>query len=96
MLRDNSSVEDASSRLNSQIPIDDKLNYADERIDNTGGVEDLNEKVDAFVARLKKEAGWSWIISWIIPPYGLISAACILVWRAIWRSQRLKEKVKVN
>lgn len=94
MLRDNSSVEDASSRLNSQIPIDDKLNYADERIDNSGGVEELNAKVDAFVEELREEAGWSWLVSWLIPPYGILSAASMLAWRAVWRSQKLKEKAK--
>ncbi|KAE9386149.1 CoaE-domain-containing protein [Gymnopus androsaceus JB14] len=83
MLRDNSSVEDASSRLNSQIPIDDKLNYADERIDNSGGVEELNAKVDAFVEELREEAGWSWLVSWLIPPYGILSAASMLAWRAV-------------
>lgn len=86
MLRDNSSIEDASSRLDSQIPINDKLRYADDRIDNSGGVEELNAKIDAFVAGLRKEAGWSWVVSWLIPPYGIVSAACILAWRALWRS----------
>ncbi|KAJ4468813.1 CoaE-domain-containing protein [Lentinula aciculospora] len=92
MLRDNSSIEDASSRLNSQIPIRDKLKYADDRIDNSGGVEELNAKVDAFVVGIRKEAGWSWVVSWLIPPYGLASAACILAWRAIRRSYKMKEK----
>ncbi|KAJ3999573.1 dephospho-CoA kinase [Lentinula boryana] len=92
MLRDNSTQEDASSRLNSQIPIDDKLRYADDRIDNLGGIEELNAKIDEFVIGLKKEAGWSWVLSWLIPPYGVVSATCILAWRAIWRPYKLKEK----
>ncbi|KAJ3783282.1 dephospho-CoA kinase [Lentinula aff. detonsa] len=92
MLRDNSTQEDASSRLNSQIPIDDKLRYADDRIDNLGGIEELNAKIDEFVIRLRKEAGWSWVLSWLIPPYGVVSATCILAWRAIWRRYKLKEK----
>ncbi|KAJ3729727.1 CoaE-domain-containing protein [Lentinula raphanica] len=92
MLRDNSNKDDALSRLNSQIPIDDKLKYADDRIDNTGGIEELKAKVDEFVERLKKEAGWTWVLSWLIPPYGIASAACILAWRAIWRSSKLKRK----
>ena len=94
MLRDNSSTEDASSRLNSQIPIDDKLKYADERIDNSGGVEELAAKVDVLVAELRKEAGWSWLVSWLIPPYGVLSAACILAWRAIWRNRTLRMREK--
>ncbi|KAJ3774287.1 CoaE-domain-containing protein [Lentinula raphanica] len=92
MLRDNSNKDDALSRLNSQIPIDDKLKYADDRIDNAGGIEELKAKVDEFVERLKKEAGWTWVLSWLIPPYGIASAACILAWRAIWRFSKLKRK----
>ncbi|KIK70191.1 hypothetical protein GYMLUDRAFT_546371 [Collybiopsis luxurians FD-317 M1] len=96
MLRDSSSAEDASSRLNSQIPIDEKLKYADERIDNSAGVEELNAKVDMFVASLRKEAGWSWLVSWLIPPYGVLSAVCILAWRAIWRRRMLRKREKTT
>ncbi|KAJ3840177.1 CoaE-domain-containing protein [Lentinula raphanica] len=92
MLRDNSNKDDALSRLNSQIPIDDKLKYSDDRIDNAGGIEELKAKVDEFVETLKKEAGWTWVLSWLIPPYGVASAACVLAWRAIWRSSKLKRK----
>ncbi|KAJ7076460.1 CoaE-domain-containing protein [Mycena belliarum] len=83
--RDGSSLEDAASRLNSQLPIADKVQYADRVIDNTGSVEALEPHVNSFIHDLDKEAGWSWRLSWIFPPWGICSAICILVWRAAFR-----------
>ncbi|KAJ7123152.1 dephospho-CoA kinase-domain-containing protein [Mycena epipterygia] len=90
MQRDSSSREDASSRLNSQLAIADKVQYADHVIDNSGSLEDLEAHVNSLVQALGREAGWTWRLSWLFPPCGLLSAMWMLAWRAISRSRKLK------
>lgn len=85
MKRDSSTHTEASSRLNSQIPIAHKLQYADIIVDNSGSHQDLQIQVDSLIRRLQKEAGWSWRVSWLFPPWGVFSAASTLAWRAIKR-----------
>ena len=92
MKRDKSSREDASARLNAQLPITEKVQYADVVIDNSGTPQELERQVDQFVQRLMKEAGWSWRLSWLIPPLGVVSAVWTLSWRAMRRSQRAKSQ----
>jgi dephospho-CoA kinase len=86
MKRDESSLEDASSRLRSQMPVTEKVAYADQVLDNSGLLEHLENQVDTLVKRLVEEAGWTWILSWVFPPIGIFSAACILAWKALRRS----------
>ncbi|KAI0373049.1 CoaE-domain-containing protein [Pilatotrama ljubarskyi] len=88
MKRDNSSRADASSRLNAQLPITEKVQYADIVIDNSGSLQDLERQVDQLVQRLLKDAGWSWRISWLFPPWGVASAIWTLSWRALRRSRK--------
>jgi dephospho-CoA kinase len=90
MKRDNSSREDASSRLNSQLPIADKVAYADRVIDNSGSPADLEAHVNSLVQALDRDAGWTWRLSWVFPPWGLLSAAWTLAWRALRRPKNLK------
>jgi dephospho-CoA kinase len=85
MLRDNSSREDASSRLNSQLPIAEKVKYADIVIDNSGTRQELEAHVDALVRRLEQDAGWTWRLSWVFPLFMVVSAVATLFWRAIRR-----------
>lgn len=91
MKRDNSSREDASSRLNSQLPIEVKVEYADQVIDNSNTLQDLQNHVDSFFSEAEKEAGWVWILSWLFPPFGLMSALWTLIWRRAQRSTRRKK-----
>ncbi|KAF8902245.1 dephospho-CoA kinase [Gymnopilus junonius] len=82
--RDSSTPAEASSRLRSQIPIADKVAYADVVVDNSGTRSELESQVDSLVKRLEKEAGsWRWIVSWLVPPVGLASAVWTLVWRRL-------------
>ena len=85
MLRDNSSREDASSRLNSQLPIAEKVKYADIVIDNSGTRQELEAHVDALVRRLEQDAGWTWRLSWVLPLFMIVSAAVTLLWRTVRR-----------
>ncbi|EIW73979.1 dephospho-CoA kinase [Coniophora puteana RWD-64-598 SS2] len=88
MKRDRSSREDASSRLHSQLPISDKVAYADIVIDNSGSLADLNTQLSSCLTKLERAAGWSWYISWLFPPYTFFSALSVVAWRAMWRSKR--------
>jgi dephospho-CoA kinase len=87
MKRDGSSREDAISRLNSQLPITEKVDFADEIIENSGSLQDLDHHVDEFVQKLEREAGWLWRISWLIPPLGFLSALRTIAWRALGKSR---------
>jgi len=85
MNRDKSTRADASSRLNSQFPITSKVAYADFVIDNSGSLTDLDGEVMSCIGRLERAVGWSWIMSWLLPPVGLLSAIWCLSWRAFKR-----------
>ncbi|KAI0056424.1 CoaE-domain-containing protein, partial [Artomyces pyxidatus] len=88
MKRDGSTREAAQARLGAQLPITDKLEFADQVIDNSGGPQELDAQVDAFVRRLQRDVGWSWRVSWLFPPWGLFAALWSLAWRRIKHSQR--------
>ncbi|KAI0647443.1 dephospho-CoA kinase-domain-containing protein [Trametes meyenii] len=90
MKRDKSSREAATSRLNAQLPITEKVEYADVVVDNSGSLQDLEQQVDQLVQRLLNEAGWSWRLSWLFPPWGVASAVWSLSWRALRRSRSRK------
>ena len=94
MSRDKSAVEDASARLNSQMPIAEKTQYADIVVDNSGSLQDLQIQVDSLVRRLHTEAGWSWRFTWLIPPFALISAVWVLFWRMVWRDRKAARRAR--
>jgi len=87
MKRDGCSREAALSRLNAQLPLAEKLDYADHVVDNSGSVQDLGQQVNVLLGRLTKEVGWTWRLSWWIPPLGLIFGFLKLVWRRIKRKR---------
>lgn len=97
MQRDGSTEADASSRLNSQMPIADKLQYADLTVDNSGTPEQLEERVMAMVADVQKRASpfW-WIINWVIPPVGISSAFWVIASRFIRRKLKGRREEKDN
>jgi dephospho-CoA kinase len=93
MKRDNSTREEASARLDAQLPISTKLEYADRIVENSGTVAELESEVTAFVEKLNKQTGgWRWLISWLIPPAGLAFAAFTLGWRLARFETRRKKK----
>ncbi|GAA5869285.1 hypothetical protein JCM8547_005185 [Rhodosporidiobolus lusitaniae] len=91
--RNNLSLADAQSRLSSQAPLSSKLVYADYVIDNSGPLSDLNTQVDGVVSKLRRRAGWSWVISWLIPPVGILRGLLRIGWR-LWIKGVGKEKRK--
>jgi len=90
MKRDKSSREAALSRLNAQLPITEKLDYADHVLENSGSLQELESHVGNLVRRLEKEVGWTWRISWLFPPAGLALGGLKLLWRALKRSRSRK------
>ncbi|TFY70261.1 hypothetical protein EVG20_g2733 [Dentipellis fragilis] len=92
--RDGSTREAAMARLNAQLPITEKLEFADHVIDNSGGLQELRDQVDSAARKLHRDVGWSWRVSWVCPPYALAAAAWVLLWRRVrvarkrsWRSR---------
>jgi len=85
MQRDGSSEEDALSRLNSQIPTSSKVRFADVVIDNSGSRSELEVHVQTLIHRLDVNAGWSWRISWLVPPFALLSAVAVILRRMCTR-----------
>ena len=49
MLRNSLTLEQAVSRINAQMPLEEKCRRADIIIDNTGSVEETRQQVDAVV-----------------------------------------------
>ncbi|KAF5378340.1 hypothetical protein D9615_008701 [Tricholomella constricta] len=96
MLRDNSTSEEASARLNSQLPIAEKVTYADVVIDNSGTPQELSNQIDAFVEKLDKEMGSLWWIGYILPFVSLFSAVWILVSRRLRKKLRRGQKDKTT
>lgn len=94
MQRDNSSREDASARLNSQLSITEKVQYADVVIDNSGSHKDLDSQIDTLVKKLDQEMGWMWLIGFIIPPLSILSALWVLAVRSFRRSWAKKRGKK--
>ncbi|KIJ15023.1 hypothetical protein PAXINDRAFT_163203 [Paxillus involutus ATCC 200175] len=76
---------DASSRLNSQLPITSKVPHADIVIDNSGTPADLKGEVMSCIGKLERAVGWGWLLSWLVPPVGLLSALWCLACRALRR-----------
>lgn len=77
------SEEDARSRLNAQLPLSEKLRYADIILDNSadgpaaGASPQLRKQIDALVAHWRREARsplaiLSWLLCWGVPPLGLL------------------------
>ena len=56
LLKKGMSEEEAIRRIKSQMPIDEKVKYADIVIYNTGSIEELKKSVEDIYIRLKEEA----------------------------------------
>lgn len=52
--RDNYSLQEAISRINSQMPQNEKSKYADYIIDNSGTIEQLKVEADRFIIYIKE------------------------------------------
>ena len=64
MKRDGSSREDASARLNAQLPIAEKVPYADVVLDNSGSPQDLEHQVDIVIEAGEVRAEPTTVVDW--------------------------------
>ncbi|CED85334.1 Similar to bacterial dephospho-CoA kinase [Phaffia rhodozyma] len=75
-------LEQAKDRIQSQLPLKEKISKADHILDNSTTPSSLSTSVDALVVTLLEKSGKfpSWRLCWIFPPLGL--------WLACWRVGR--------
>lgn len=84
MSRDGSSREEASARLNSQMAISSKIEYAQLVIDNSGTRAELASQVDGFVHKVEQSVSTPrWLLCWLIPPLGLLCAGWTVLGRLL-------------
>jgi dephospho-CoA kinase len=89
MKRDGSTREDASSRLHSQLPIAEKLPYADHVVENSGTLVELETETQMLVNKLTRKSGGStWLLCWLVPPVAIIFALKSLAWRGFKRNRK--------
>ena len=81
--RNSLSLTAAQSRIASQHPqaLSSKLPCADYVIDNSGLLPDLKIQVSSTIAKLHKRIGWTWVVSWLIPPFGILKGLVCIAWR---------------
>lgn len=85
MARDGSTEDAAMARINSQMRISEKKLYADELIDNSGELSEVEEKVNSLLQKVKANVRWTWLLEWVVPPFGVVAAAWTLLVRSIRR-----------
>lgn len=94
--RNNLSLSEAQARLGAQHPLSSKLDYADFVIDNSGPLPDLQAQVDRVIAKLDGRAGWSWVLSWLIPPVGIARALLRISWRLYFAGVGKPKKMRTR
>jgi len=95
MKRDGSTRGDASSRLNSQIPIADKLPYADHIVENSGTLIELEGETQLLINKLNRESGGlTWVICWLVPPVGVLFGfkSLLLRWLKVGKRRPSKKR----
>ena len=76
--------DDARARIASQQPLSSKLPYADYVVDNSGDRAELERQVADTVRKIRKQV-WTpiWLVSWLVPPIGLLNALFTVMWRLV-------------
>ena len=93
MKRDGSTRQDASSRLNSQFPIADKLPYADHVVENSGNLLELEAATQSLIDKLNRESGGlMWLLCWLIPPIGIFCGLKSVASKSLQRGRRAYKK----
>lgn len=98
---------DANSRLRAQLPLTDKLAYADVILENSSGTEHgdtsaaLKAQVEALVQRWHAKSHsftgrLGWLGCWLLPPVGLLVGfiTARLRWSAVARRKRSPKSVE--
>ncbi|WFD21522.1 dephospho-CoA kinase [Malassezia equina] len=94
--------DDAKSRLAAQMPLSQKVSYADVVIDNCIEAKEsspprLRAEVGKLVARWRHESRRLsftilWLLSWLVPPFGLLYGLVVTYIRAQRQKRRLNDK----
>ena len=92
MSRNQFDEETAKSRILSQMPISEKVSYADEIVDKTGSNDALSSQVDALINKLHNQARWMWLLDWFAPPIGIASALFSITYRNLFRKKSKSSK----
>ncbi|CAG8568170.1 2347_t:CDS:2 [Paraglomus brasilianum] len=75
MERDGLSEQSARERIAAQMPINEKVRFADYVIDNSGDLSETERQVNQIMAKIKPKL-WYWLLTWLLPPvaaaYGLL------------------------
>ncbi|KAI6099234.1 dephospho-CoA kinase-domain-containing protein [Pisolithus croceorrhizus] len=87
MDRDQYTRAEAEARLKSQLPITTKIAYADIVVDNSGSRSELEDQIRLCLKRLDRIVGRTWIVSWLFPPFALLSVAWTLLVRMMSRAK---------
>lgn len=92
---------DARSRLAAQMPLSDKLAYADTVLDNAIDATEsspprLRAEVGRLIARWRRESHGLvfralWLLCWLLPPFGLLWGLVVVAYRARARAARLSK-----
>ncbi|KAI6139126.1 hypothetical protein BKA82DRAFT_950657 [Pisolithus tinctorius] len=82
---------ESEARLGSQLPITSKIAYADIVIDNSGSYSGLEDQVRLYLKELERMVGRTWVVSWLFPPFGLLSVAWTLLVRIVLRTEQTSE-----
>ena len=86
MARDKSAQEEAQKRIDSQMPLADKVAKADIVIQNDGTPDELNARVVGIVTDLQGALGWSRLFN---GPALMAALAAIVGWVVMPALQRL-------
>lgn len=78
--RDGQSEDDAQNRINAQMALDLKRDKADIVIDNTGSLDDLNERFQEVLTEVTKPLSW---IEFLFSRQGALSTLVIVTIGAI-------------
>ncbi|RIA97089.1 dephospho-CoA kinase [Glomus cerebriforme] len=74
--RDNIPEHAAIQRIHAQMPLNEKVKYADHVIDNSSDLAETERQLNVVLAKVHP-TWWSWILTWIGPPtfvaLGLVS-----------------------
>lgn len=97
--------EDASHRLASQLPLKDKIPYADVVLDNAADSPDAAAAAGASIQKQVDDVVHRWqrthehglgrlrtLVQWLIPPVGIATA----LWAVLARTQRVAKRKRAS
>jgi len=75
MERENFPETTARQRIEAQMPLKEKVQYADYIIDNSGELVETERQVDQVMEKIQPTL-WNWLLTWLGPP--TVALGCLL------------------